>query len=415
MRGNKAYIALAIVAVLLLAFFAYKYFTREKEQKFNWFENYDLESEEPYGLDIFAELMESYIPNHEFEIIKEQISEIDLADEKGANYIIVSGGLYLHDEDMDELLDFVDEGNTAFLIVTHLPPELQNKLFRFYVTESYDYALRANANFYHPDLKSSKDYEFQYRFYEKDISYSWAFYDEEIFRNIFNDSEPLGYFGDERVNFMRLPYGDGYLYIHSNPIMFTNFYLIQKRLVSYAESVLAHMPEGDVFLDDFHSKPYFEMDPYESEGPSVGPLDYILSQMSLAWAFYLILGLSLTYILFQSKRKQRIIPVLFEKSNTSLEFIETIGLLYFQQKKHHKLVAMQWKQWLAYVRDRYRIQTREINDKFIKQLSQKAKLGEGEIKSIVETYNQLAGERKVSAEQLTRFYQLLENFYQKTN
>lgn len=416
MKNNKAVIIIiGILAIAVVGFFLFKYLNSDNEcNKYEWFEKYAYEGDQPYDIDVFKSLMESYFPKKEFIEVKEQFGNISFEDEEEAVFLSIGKSIYLAESDEAALLDFVEDGNTVMLLVQDIPEGIHQALFPYEVlnTITYEWTPRIKTNFYHSDLKSGSAYNYAYRYYEKDMAYPWAYFPRDLFAHAFCRPEKLGFFDDSKINFLRLPYGDGMLYIHTNPVVFTNYFMCEKELVRYVEGIVAHLPEGDIYFDQFHHAPYLEIDPYASSGPSVGPLDYILSQQSLAWAFYLILALSLVYILFQAKRNQRIIPVAEEKSNTSLEFIETIGLLYFQQKKHHKLMAMQWKLWLGHVRDQYRMTTRQLDDLFIKRLHQKSQVSEESIREIIEFYNEHSKHDRLSNDDLGKFYNLLEAFYQ---
>jgi len=55
------------------------------------------------------------------------------------------------------------------------------------------------------------------------------------------------------------------------------------------------------------------------------PLKYILSQESLKWAYYILIVSIIVYIIFQGKRKQRVIPLIPPLKNTTLEFVRIIA------------------------------------------------------------------------------------------
>ena len=138
----------------------------------------------------------------------------------------------------------------------------------------------------------------------------------------------------------------------------------------YVERVLSHIDKGpilwDITLESSES-------PGRNRGFSNSPLKYILSQPPLAWGWYILLGMAVLYLIFRAKRRQRVIPVLEKNENTSLEFINTIGRLYFIQNNHRQLALEKMKLFLGFIREHYHLPTREINDAFKKQLIVKAK------------------------------------------
>ena len=80
---------------------------------------------------------------------------------------------------------------------------------------------------------------------------------------------------------------------------------------------------------------------------------YIFTQPALTWAYYLVLIGLLFYALFAGKRTQRVIPVVEPPRNTSLEFAQTVGRLYFQQGDHDNLARKKIQYFLAGLRERY--------------------------------------------------------------
>ena len=71
---------------------------------------------------------------------------------------------------------------------------------------------------------------------------------------------------------------------------------------------------------------------------SDSPLRFILSQPALKWAWYLLLAGVLIFIIFNLRRTQRPIPILPKNLNTSVEFVKTIGNLYYQEGDIRNLI-----------------------------------------------------------------------------
>ena len=141
-----------------------------------------------------------------------------------------------------------------------------------------------------------------------------------------------------------------------------------------------------------------------------GPLKYILAQYQLRWAWFIMLSLIGLYLLFTAKRKQRIIPVLEEKSNTSLDFIQTIGQMYFHQGEHIRLCDMMMKQFQTFVREKYHLASREMNEEFINTIALKSDIPFEHIKKIV-GYEFLIERNSITEQTMVDFHHLLNYFY----
>ncbi len=78
---------------------------------------------------------------------------------------------------------------------------------------------------------------------------------------------------------------------------------------------------------------------YSHNNRNFSAFSYILGNDSLRLAFWLLLLLFLLIYLFESKRRQRQVPVITPLRNTSLDFVRTIGRLYYQRRDNHNLAT----------------------------------------------------------------------------
>src|SRR6185503_10139397 len=83
------------------------------------------------------------------------------------------------------------------------------------------------------------------------------------------------------------------------------------------------------------------------------------------------------------RRKQRIIPVMTRPRNDSMDFVKTIGRLYYDKGDHKNLSRKMAAYFLEYVRNRYKLTTVSLDEEFIKNLQFKTNCEEHEIRSIV--------------------------------
>jgi hypothetical protein len=195
--------------------------------------------------------------------------------------------------------------------------------------------------------------------------------------------------------------------------------LLKKSGIDYANKIFSHLDNGLIYwdqvsrVDEEVSRRRNQMASY-SQNSSLdheGPLSYILKQPALAWAWYLALSVGLFYLLFRSKRTQRIIPVMDVNSNTSLEFISTIGRLYFLQNDHKKLCLQKMKLFLSYARERYNIPTKQTDENFVKVLSLRSEVPEKVIAKIVLMHQNISNSGFVSEKTMVDFHQEMEKFY----
>jgi hypothetical protein len=76
----------------------------------------------------------------------------------------------------------------------------------------------------------------------------------------------------------------------------------------------------------------------------------------------------LIFIIFNAKRKQRVVPEIPPLRNTSVDFAKTIGNLYYQEGNHHTIIEKQIIYFLEHVRNEYHIDTYTLDNAFIEKL-----------------------------------------------
>jgi len=354
-------ILLGVIAVAALVYFALMY---QPDTRHNWNELYrhDDDKPKPYSNEVILKLLKGYFPENELEVVDEKrIAEalpVDTTDEAAvSNYVLIGENMFLDSADAKQLLDFVEHGNTAFIASKRMPYQLSEKLYARScdTLEEARYEETYEECFTHPKLKRDTAYTYQYVYKNKPANYDWHRWIEPDLCDSSAAFIRLGYMEPEAANFVKIPYGEGEFLFHSNPIVFTNYHLLDEDAVAYASSVFSHLQEGDIYWDEKTKDYRFDFPGRDNERFMESPLSYILSQQSLKWAWYLMLTLVLLFVLFRAKRKQRIIPIHAANTNTSLEFIQTIGRLYHQQQDHKNLSEKMMYLFKDFVRRRYGI------------------------------------------------------------
>ncbi len=436
-------IALAVTAILLIVLFAI--FGSGSSKKFNWMETYKENSVQPYGTKVVRSMLDDFFPDGEVKDIKTDLpTDLPLRPDGGANYVFVGEAMFLDTADVEQLLEFVSNGNNAFISCKSLPYDLMFYLYYHVCLDEFGLDVPWNdlnttrdtmalMNFFHNDLLDSLDYE--YRYVSKNVvrRYNWHYLDSIYFCNMDNGFSELGSFKDrfgrEHVNFAMIPYMEpdeeddpgGMFYIHTNPIAFTNFQMVDEIGKGYAEKVLSHLSEGDTYWDAYsrikevtsRRRNSLRSNTAELTLGNQTPLKYILENKHLSWAWYTLVGMGILYLMFRAKRRQRIIPVHEANTNTSLEFISTIGALYFNKQNHLKLCQQKMKMFLSFIRNRYGISTKKKDDIFMEKLSKLSSVDQKELSSIFDYYNNINRSSVVSDETLKGFHQALEEIYKK--
>ena len=411
---------------------------RAAEDTFYWGEDYNPVSEQPYGTSVMTKLLDDYFPGHNLTIVSTDINAA-LQDTKPAHrtYLYIGDYPYYSDSTFNLIKDFVSRGNDAFLALNSIPENLSNDILlkgqlstysydTIYYTDSYGdstYTLQENyaddpsvlsefeyskiaMNFFNPDYRVRDGFQFTYLIKSTPYYYSWNYFYPEYLKRMPNYTKIGSIYSRNFTNFIQVPYGDGFFYVHVNPIVFTNLYQIEENKLDYTSKLLSYLKPGDI-LWDIATPPQYKPDEQE------GPLKYILSQQSLRWAWYvLLIGLAI-FLLFRSKRLQQPITVLEPNENKSLAFIQTIGRMYFLKRNNHQLVQQKMKLFLNFINERYRIPTQHVDDEFIEKVHLKSEVPVDAIQTIFNYYNEIISHQNVSDKELLKLHQLMDEFYKQ--
>ena len=221
-------------------------------------------------------------------------------------------------------------------------------------------------------------------------------------------------FYSQSVNYMRVKCGAGELYVHAMPIVFTNYFMRNDTVFNYAQEVFSYMGNGDVIWDEDNRAYEYQPEMEESEESEKGPLEFILGEKYLRYAWFALLIATLLYILFGARRKQRVQLVYSKPENTSIEYAEVISQLFMQQKDHKKLVLLKMDLFLAFMRERWNVRTQNWADDeeaFFLLLSKKSGLDSGLFKSIFDEYRVISALSFVNTESMLKFHHQIEYIY----
>ncbi|MBL7807199.1 MAG: hypothetical protein JNN28_05280 [Saprospiraceae bacterium] len=360
----------ALTALILIgAMFYYVY--ESNKPAFDWEEGswkkkgYDEKNDQPYGTQIMHRLLEGYFPGKTLkDITKDPGKELPLdSSSLGQNYIFVGEAMFMDSAATKRLLDFVALGNTALIASKTIPFDLMSFVYFDECEEApwTDYGMFEDSlawfSLRTPAIPDSLT-KFYFATRNEPKSYSWHFIEYYQFCDSL-PHHPLGYLNKDWVNFAEFPHGKGHFLLHTNPIAFSNFSLLRPETRPYLAGVLSHLSNGNIYWDAASRVP--EAVGRKRNGSMFGnrglaeehPLTYILKQPALAWTWYLIAAMALSWLIFRAKRRQRVVPVLAKNENSSYEFISTIAHLHFREKNFKGLSSQGMHQFLAQLRERY--------------------------------------------------------------
>lgn len=363
-------------------------------QEIDWTKSFAKKDKIPYGGFIISDIAAELFPESEFEIKEFPIYNI-LKDNYyyKTNYIFINNYFSPDRLDVEYLLDYVSSGNNVFISAFGIYGSLADSL-KILTYDEFFSQDSVNINFTLNDLKT----ETGFSFFRGNFKNYFSEYDTSMVP-VLGKNE----FGN--VNFLRIKYGEGNFFLNTVPLAFTNYHLLNSGNNEYVYKALSHLPDQKTFWDDYYK---------DGNKYTASTLQYILSQESLTWAYYIILASAFLFIFFYGRRKQRIIPVIPPLKNTTVEFVETVGNLYYQQKDYKDIAEKKISFFLDYIRTKYFIKTTNIDEETIRKISEKSSMPEGKINSIFRNISKVRRSPGISEDELININYQIEKFYERT-
>jgi len=391
MRGLKLYVAIS--AVFVIVYVVAQYY---KPKPVDWTATYIKEDKIPFGLYILYNEIGSLFPNTVVRSTKEPVyNTLKDVNYSNSNYLLIAGGLELDKQDYKQLELYLKNGNDVFVATFDLGKVLEKQLK---IKTDVVYGIAENKSvpiyFVNPRLRTPQPYKF-----DKGLG------DQYFSKFDSARATVLGKNQKGQANFIRYSYGKGNLYVLPNPQLLTNYSLIRAEGADYAAKALSYLnPRPTLIWDERYTKG-------STEDASL--LRVIFKNDKLRWAYYTALISLLVFVLFEIKRRQRIIPIIEPLKNSSVDFVKVVGSVYYEQRNNTDISHKKINYLLEFVRSNYRLKTQELDDEFKASLVQKTGLTIEAVNPMVQLMNEILIANKVTDQQLISLNKSIEHFYKQ--
>jgi len=363
-------------------------------EELNWANSFARKDKIPYGGYIISDISSDLFPEQEVLVKELPIYNILKSNHyTNSNYVFINSYFSPDRLDTEYLLSYVADGNNVFISAFGIYGDLADSL-----------KIQTSDEFFNGDSVNTR-----LSITEIMNDSGWT-YVKGNFKNYFSEFDTslvqvLGTNQAGNTNFIRIKYGDGNFFLHTLPLAFTNYHLLNSGNNEYVYKVLSHLPIQKTFWDDYYK---------DGNKYSASSLQYIVSHKALRSAYYIILISVLLFIFFYGRRKQRIIPVIPPLTNTTVEFVETVGNLYYQQKDYKNIAQKKIYFFMDYIRSKYFIKTNLFDEETIQKISDKSLLSTGKIKSIFKEVEKINHSTSISEDDLLNINYQIEKFYERT-
>lgn len=349
MKDFKIYIFIA--SVLLVIYLVAQY---NRPKPVNWAETYINSDKIPYGTYIMYNQLHNIFPDANVQSYREPLYNVinDHGIEHGT-YIIICGDIDLNEYDYKKLALFIKKGNDVLISAKSFGSQFTKSLKVKTQSETWYKRTAGYLRLTNKTLDTTRTYAI-----DKNLSDG---YFDSLDTAI---AKVLGKNDNNHVNFIKYSFGTGTLYLNSSPLMFTNYSLLKPNGSAYASMVLSHLKRStNLIWDEYYTS---------GRAGDESPMRVFLRSPSLRWAYYIALFSMFLFVLYEVKRRQRIIPIIEPLHNTTVDFVNVVGQVYYEQRNNSNIAHKKASYFLEHVRHKYQIKTNVLDDAFVTALANKS-------------------------------------------
>lgn len=393
-----------IICILFVAFTCY-WVIRAKDKKVNTFITLKKTDKNPYGTYVFHESLKTFFPKSKFQINYGEPGNNKVFGDNKPNqlYLIVLPYFDPSENEFDDIISFIERGNNVFISTFNINEDVMS----FIKAETTPY------NFINYPVGDAGPDTMQVSILSQasnlvdSFSYPGTFMKTSFTKTDSSISSAIGFGEKKDTNLIYLQKGNGRLYLHTSPLALSNYFLLYKNNIRYFEKIFSRFPDTTplIIWDEYFNHPHTDKNGTWLRDIMADP--YFRAGILTALLFLLI------YTVLEMRRRQRIIPIIQKPVNDSLEFVKTIGLLYYEKADHLNLAQKMSSYFLENVRSRYKLFSKKLDDAFVRELSDKSGVNESLVSEIIGQIKLLSAEGVFTDTELITLQQNIESFYNR--
>lgn len=394
MSNKKVFSTVIFISIILVVLM-----NINSKREINWLPSYNEKKTEPLDTKIFFEQLPYLFPNKNIKKVRTTFYEtytnysLDTLVLKH-NYININLVNKIDNVSFDKILDFVKQGNTAFLCARDFPSYIKDTLG--FQTKKYTTEIQRDTV-----ILGFNKHLSTIEYTQKNIQFKSYIKDTLLFKKL---GFIATYKHKNRINFVEIPFQKGYFYIHTNPEVFTNYQLLKSENTDYINQLILYIPNSDT---------YYNKNQKRDSTLGDSPLRYILSQPALKWAWILMLISIGFFIIFNGKRRQRVIPKIPEIKNTTIEFVKTVSNLYLETDEVDSIIQKEITCFLEDIRSKYLLSTEKLDTDFIHKLALKSNNQFKFTEELISMILKMRSRHFTTLQPLKNLTEKIEAFYQQ--
>lgn len=377
------------------------YMEATKPQPINWFPSYYKADKIPLGTFVLHKLME--------DSFKEDFIETDLPpfeflqqEDLNGTYVFINNELAFDKTELDTLLNWVSKGNNVFISANYLSEKLLDTLNLKMATEVSISKITTEplVKLVNKSISSGKTFHI-----EKDLPVRYFSKIDTVSHTVLGVSgiyENSVKINKPQINFIEIPMEKGRIFLHTQPEVFSNFFLLAGENADYTSALLSYLNDGEALYWDNYYK--------SGKHVNISPLRVLLNNKYFKWAYYFVLIGVLLFVIFEGKRKQRSIPIIKPLTNKTYEYTKTIAGMYLDKNEYHAIAQKQIVLFLEYIRTKLRLPTEHANDRFYKAVAERSGNTLEDTLELFTLIEKINTQKNTTKEELMKLYERIKSF-----
>ena len=392
LKGNNKYYLILLLLFALMVWMEYS-----QPQPIDWRRTYASADKIPFGCNAFYRLLNEDIYKGNVEQKNQTLyNSLETMPNEKTSYIFINNTVSFSDLDCKHLFDFVSRGNNVLIAANNFGGLLADT-FKIETAYSFDFlgdtTKKIEFNFCNKHLRSNKNF-----IYSKGM-------DVYFFKKFDTlQSTVLAVTPDSNALFIKATMGKGCFYFVSIPDLYTNYFVVNNINKEAAYTTLNYLNSSKIYWDEFY-KTYNKIQGSE--------LQFIFANNSLYAAYSLALIALLIFMVFALKRRQKAIPIVEPLQNTTLQFVEVVGSVYYNAKNHKIIAEEKINSFYEFLRAKFLITGRNFTTDDLTRISKLSAISLDEIKKLFSMINITIKQSSITEKELIELNTLIENFYKQ--
>ena len=360
--------------------------------KFVWEPTFNHYDKQPFGCAVFDSLMENSVPAG-YEVTKKTIAQLEREGygKKPHGFLIQSVNFNPSPTDLRALDRLLKAGNKVFIATSDIEPDSLYPDLQVDISGRYGFSpMQVKASIENQEIpydtlvwcRQSPYQEKEYSVYSAMIGYNVIIGEKTVCDTLVrcwvSEEESDSIDGSWQVRVVRIKRGKGELFVSCDPLLMTNYGILDTETNELVFRLMSQFRGLPIIRTEAYG-PYTELE-------TDTPLRFWLQNEPLRWAIYLTLGGLLLFCVFYARRRQRVIPVVEEPANRSLEFVKLIGTLYHQKHINRDLLQKKYSYFGETLRRMTMIDVEDVESRKenIAQIAIRTGMPEAEVRMILD-------------------------------